>query len=99
MLTGGTASSRGTGAAPRSSMHALPGRIRLFPVAVTMALAAAAPSPVDGATVRHVDRSDATCRGRAPGYGPNPAAGEAAQAGRTQQPRAGTHVQPGSIPA
>ncbi|HEX9479816.1 MAG TPA: hypothetical protein VGA90_13705 [Methylomirabilota bacterium] len=50
-------------------MHALPGLIRLFPVAVTMALAAAVPSAVDGATVRHVDRSDATCGGRAPCYG------------------------------
>src|SRR5258705_12364584 len=97
MLTGGTASLRGTGAAPRSSMRALPGLIRLFLVAVTMALAAAAPSAVDGATIRHVDRSDATCGGRAPCYGSIQAAGGAAQPGDTGPGRAGTHVERGGV--
>src|SRR5437879_13603990 len=74
-------------------MHALPGLIRVFLVAVTMALAAAAPSAVDGATVRHVDRSDATCGGRAPCYGSIQAAVNAAQPGDTVQVRAGSYVE------
>src|SRR6478672_9909992 len=54
-------------------------------------------APTAAATVRHVDRSDSTCGGRAPCYGSVQAAVNAAQPGDTVQVRAGTYVERVSI--
>jgi len=51
------------------------------------------PAPTAAATVRHVDRSDSTCGGRAPCYGSVQAAVNAAQPGDTVQVRAGEYVE------
>src|SRR5690349_1617288 len=67
--------------------------LRLLPVAIVTALAAAAPSAAEAASIRHVDRSDATCGGRAPCYGSVQAAVNAAQPGDTVQVRAGEYME------
>jgi len=67
--------------------------LRLLPVATVTALGAAAPSPAEAASIRHVDPSDATCGGRAPCYSSIQAAVNAAQPGDTVQVRAGTYVE------
>src|SRR6185503_5746395 len=76
----------------------------VVPVVVIVALVAAAfawlatvPPRAEAATVRHVDRSDSTCGGRAPCYGSIQAAVNAAQPGDTVQVRVGSYVEQVSI--
>ena len=78
-------------------MRAMPGPMRLFPAAVAMVLTVAVSSASDAAIVRHADRSDATCGGRAPCYGSIQAAVNVAQPGDTVQVRAGVYVEQVSI--
>jgi parallel beta helix pectate lyase-like protein/Big-like domain-containing protein len=68
-------------------------RLLLVVTLATAVTALAFPRPVESATVRHVNRVDASCGGRSPCYGSIQAAVNAAQAGDTIQIQAGAYVE------
>ncbi len=87
---------RGTRAASLEGVRSVPRISQIFLLAALVTTAVVAPSSAGisaAATVRHVNRTDAGCRGHSPCYGSIQAAMNAAQPGDTIQIQSGVYVE------